>query len=48
MIPKNFIILVWKNPSLPIVRILYRKLEKHLPDFEIIEWNEDNFDYIPK
>lgn len=23
---------------------MYQKLEKYCPDYEIIEWNEDNFD----
>lgn len=23
---------------------MHRKLEKYCPDFEIIEWNEDNID----
>lgn len=44
MIPKK-LHYFWfgRNPKPPIVEFCIESWKKHLPDFEIIEWNEDNF-----
>ena len=44
MIPKK-LHYFWfgRNPKPPIVEFCIASWKKHLPDFEIIEWNEDNF-----
>ena len=46
MIPKK-VHYFWfgRNPKPPIAEFCIASWKKHLPDFEIIEWNEDNFDY---
>lgn len=45
MIPK-IVHYCWfgKNPKPKIVEDCIKSWKKHLPDYEIIEWNEDNFD----
>ena len=45
MIPKK-LHYFWfgRNPKPPIVEFCIESWKKHLPDFEIIEWTEDNFD----
>ena len=44
MIPKK-LHYFWfgRNPKPPIVEFCIASWRKYLPDFEIIEWNEDNF-----
>jgi hypothetical protein len=37
-------LLVWSQSQTAIASTVYRQLEKNCPDYEIIEWNEDNFD----
>lgn len=46
MIPKK-VHYFWfgRNPKPPIAEFCIASWKKLLPDFEIIEWNEDNFDY---
>ena len=45
MIPKK-LHYFWfgRNPKPPIVEFCIASWRKYLPDFEIIEWNEENFD----
>ena len=45
MIPKK-IHYVWvgHNPKSPIIEECITTWKKKLPDYQIIEWNEDNFD----
>jgi mannosyltransferase OCH1-like enzyme len=45
MIPKK-IHYVWvgHNPKSPIIEECIATWKKKLPDYQIIEWNEDNFD----
>ncbi|WP_288764175.1 glycosyltransferase [uncultured Weeksella sp.] len=45
MIPKK-IHYCWfgKNPKPPLVEFCIASWKKYLPDYEIIEWNEENFD----
>ncbi len=45
MIPKK-IHYCWfgRNPKNTLIRKCMDSWKKHLPDYEIIEWNEDNFD----
>ena len=47
MIPKK-IHYVWvgHNPKSPIIEECIATWKKKLPDYQIIEWNEDNFDML--
>ena len=43
MIPKKYIISGFSEKS-PLVKAFIESWQKIQPDFEIIEWTEDNFD----
>ena len=38
------LLLAWKESQTKACIKVHRKLEKFCPDYEIIEWNEDNLD----
>ena len=36
--------LVWQRSNAGTSSKLYKFMEKYLPDYELVLWNEDNFD----